>query len=247
MQTRLSITRFAVTAAAIALLCSGAAAAAASGTAGAAPAAAKRADFRGETISRETRHIADWAVHSGDNGRLPFIIVDKVNAKAFAFDAKGRLLKTTPVLLGMGIGDTFAPGVTSMDMGQTQPWQRITPAGRYLAEEGRDLKGQSVLWVDYDNAIAIHRMPTKNTAQRRPERMKSDNPADHRITYGCINVPGAFYDQVVRKHFIRKGGIVYVLPDTAPLKSVFRSYDIHDAPAAGPVRQTARRAETRKF
>ena len=187
----------------------------------------KRADILGEIVfSSDARHIAEWAVHSGDHQGLPFIIVDKVYARALAFDASGRLIAMTPILIGMAVGDTFAPGVLNMDMHDTLPSQRITPAGRFFAEEDRNLKGQRVLWVDYDAGIAIHKLSPKRTAQRRHERMGSPYPADHRITYGCINVPPAFYEEVVARHFRRKGGIVYVLPDKKPLRSVFNSYDV---------------------
>jgi hypothetical protein len=94
-----------------------------------------RAEARGETLSADVQHVADWAVHSGDNKGMPFIIVDKVRAKAAAFDPTGKLLRSTPILLGMGVGDTFEPGVLQMDMHDTTPSQRITPAGRYVAEE----------------------------------------------------------------------------------------------------------------
>jgi hypothetical protein len=186
----------------------------------------RRADFRGEASSADVQHIADWAVHSGDNKGLPFIVIDKAGAKALAFDRTGRLIESTPVLLGIGVGDKFAPGVVSMDMYQTQPWQRITPAGRFFAEEDRNLKRETVLWVDYDAGIAIHRLSRKRTKERRHERMASNDPAQHRITYGCINVPPAFYDRVVHPQFGPKGGIVYVLPDSAPLKAFFKSYDV---------------------
>lgn len=247
MHTESSRTRSIVAAAAFALLAAAQALAQPDAYA-AAPTAARRADLRGELLSLEAQHIADWAVHSGDHRRLPFIIVDKPNARAYAFDRTGRLLRSTPVLIGMAVGDIFPVGIADMDMLQTEPWQRITPAGRYLAEEGKNLKGQDVLWVDYENAIAIHRMPTRFTAQRRAQRMVSANPADHRITYGCINVPAAFYDKVVHRHFRRTGGIVYVLPDAAPLKTVFRSYDIIDSPPRStPLKQSARQRETRRF
>jgi hypothetical protein len=214
------------------------------------PAAVKRADLHDAGVSPEMRHIAEWAIQSGDHQRLPFIVVDKINASAAAFDSSGRLIRTAPVLLGIGMGDTFPPGVAEMEMHETKPWQRITPAGRFFAEEDRDLKGQRVLWVDYDAGIAIHKLPTKRTWQRRHERIVSPHPADHRITYGCINVPPAFYDAVVRPHFRRKGGIVYVLPDTVPLKSVFKSYDVGDPAFTTHVHQSARQAlpaATRKF
>jgi hypothetical protein len=215
-----------------------------------AAASIKRADFRGTVVSRDVQHIAEWAVHSGDHQRLPFIIVDKVNATATAFDAAGRLIRKTSVLLGMGVGDAFPPGVVDMDMYQTQPWQRITPAGRFFADEDLNLKKQRVLWVDYDTGIAIHKLPTKKTSQKRHERIVSPNPADHRITYGCINVPPAFYDQVVHPNFRAKGGIVYVLPDSVPLKSVFKSYDVGGPASLPPTQQGANEAlsiVTRRF
>lgn len=199
-----------------------------------------RVDLGGLKVSSEVRHIADWAVHSRDNSGLPFIIIDKVNAQAIAFDARGHLLREAPVLIGMGVGDRYAPGVAEMDMYDLKPWQRITPAGRYFADEGRDLDGARVLWVHYDSGVAIHKVPTKFTKQRRQERIRSATPADNRITYGCINVPASFYDQVVARHFRSKGGIVYVLPDSTPLQQVFRSYGT-DQPAAGRTVQTSSR------
>ena len=186
---------------------------------------ARRADAHAR-ISADAQHIADWAVHSGDHKGLPFIVVDKVHAQAAAFDRTGRLIRTTPVLVGMGVGDVFEPGVLDLDMYATKPSQRITPAGRFFAEEDFNLDRERVLWVDYDAGIALHKMPTKKTKQRRAQRMVSKDPSEHRITYGCINVPAAFYDRVVRPHFSAKGGIVYVLPDSTPLRAVFNSYDV---------------------
>ena len=136
------------------------------------------------------------------------------------------MIRSTPVLLGMGIGDTFPPGVIDMDMAATLPSQRITPAGRFEAEEGDNLSGQKVLWVDYDAAIAIHRLPARETAQRRRERLASPTPADNRITYGCINVPPWFYDVVIKRYFSSSGGIVYVLPERRSAKSVSGSYEV---------------------
>ena len=46
-------------------------------------------------------------------------------------------------------------------------------------------------------------------------------PDDNRITFGCINVPQAFYTRQLRPTFRRKGGYVYILPDTKPIEEVF--------------------------
>lgn len=193
----------------------------------------RRADFGAEKPSAAARRIADWAVHSRDTQWLPFMVVDKPAAKVYAFTAEGRLIGATPVLLGMGRGDVFPPGAAEMaDMYQLKPHERVTPAGRYRAAEDFNLEGERVLWVDYDTGIALHRIPGKYTSQRRHERIKSADPEQKRITYGCINVPGDYYDAVVGRHFRSAGGIVYVLPEQQPLEVAIRHYDVARAALA---------------
>ena len=202
----------------------------------AAASAPARANLGSLRVSSEVRHIADWAVHSRDHSGLPFIIIDKVNARAVAFNAHGRVLRDAPVLIGMGTGDRYPPGVAEMDMYDLKPSQRITPAGRYFADEGRDLDGDRVLWVHYDSGVAIHKVPTKFTRQRRQERIRSATPTDNRITYGCINVPREFFRNVVASAFDGTRGIVYVLPETRPAQGVFGSYAV---PPSGPQASSA--------
>jgi hypothetical protein len=196
------------------------------------------ADFRGQSASHDVRLIADWAVHTRDHRGLPFIIVDKVNAAAYAFEPSGRLVRSTSVLLGTGIGDVFPPGVADMDMYATKPWQRVTPAGRFEADIDVVAKGKSLLWVDYDTGIALHKIPSGKSSQRRHERIKSARAADKRMTYGCINVPAAFFDQVVYPAFKARGGMVYVLPESSPAAKLFGAYDVRER-AAGTARQTS--------
>jgi hypothetical protein len=45
---------------------------------------------------------------------------------------------------------------------------------------------------------------------------------DKRISYGCINVPTQFWHAVVLPAFRNTKGIVYVLPDSRPLHTVFK-------------------------
>lgn len=53
-------------------------------------------------------------------------------------------------------------------------------------------------------------------------------PLDKRISYGCINVPAKFYENVVRPAFTGTNGIVYVLPETRLAREVFASYDVEE-------------------
>lgn len=184
------------------------------------------ADFRGEPASAEARHIADWVADSGDNRRLPYVVLDKRDARVFVFDAQGVLLGATPVLLGAAVGDDSVVGIGNRAIADVRPAERTTPAGRFVAEPGRNASGEDVLWVDYNAAVSMHRVRAVEASERRLERLASPTPADNRISYGCINVPVRFFEDVVRATFRSSRGIVYVLPEVKPLGLVFASYDV---------------------
>jgi hypothetical protein len=200
----------------------------------------RRANFEREPASRDAKHIADWAVDSGDNRRMPFMIVDKVEAKVFVFDADGKLRGAAPALLGLARGDDSVPGIGERALANIRPEERTTPAGRFVAALGRNLKDKDILWVDYDTAISLHRVVTGKPAERRAQRLATPSALDNRISYGCINVPAAFYDRVVSPAFTGTEGIVYVLPETRSLKAVFASYDVGDAPRVDAARRAVR-------
>src|SRR5688500_3416579 len=170
-------------------------------------ATAKMADLRGERASVEVRHIADWAVHSGDHEGLPFVVVDKRDSRVFVFDAQGRLRGSSAALVGSARGDESVPGIGTRKISSILPEERTTPAGRFSAVMGKGPKGEDILWVDYDSALALHRVVTNVPQERRLQRLQSEVPDDRRITYGCINVPVNFYDTVVRPMFSDTRGI----------------------------------------
>jgi hypothetical protein len=184
----------------------------------------KRANFERESKSRDARHVADWVVDSGDNHGMPFMIVDKMDAKVFVFDADGRLRGAAPVLLGLARGDDSIPGIGERKLSDVRPEERTTPAGRFVASLGYDFYGQDVLWVDYETSVALHRVVTTNPTERRLQRLASPSPLDKRISYGCLNVPVKFFDNVVSPAFTGTYGIVYVLPETRPISEVFALY-----------------------
>jgi hypothetical protein len=193
---------------------------------GAALAPPHRADFVSAQPSPQARYVADWVVDAGDNQRLPFALVDKVAAQVFVFDANGRLLGTAPVLLGLAVGDDAVPGIGQRKLSSIRPEERTTPAGRFVAALDRNLHGAEVLWVDYEGAISMHPVITNNAKEQRAERLATATPQDNRISYGCINVPVAFYKNVVHPAFAGTHGIVYVLPETRTPQQVFAAYDV---------------------
>ena len=185
-----------------------------------------RANFNQTEVSREARHVANWVVDSGDNRRMPFAIVDKREARVFVFDANGMLRGAAPALLGLALGDDSVPGIGERKLSSILPEERTTPAGRFVAALDRNLQGKEILWVDYDAAISMHPVITGNVKEQRALRLATPTPLDNRISYGCINVPGPFFAQVVSPAFTGTDGIVYVLPESRPAREVFGSYDL---------------------
>lgn len=172
---------------------------------------------RSEGVSR----VAQWVASAGDNGPLPYIVIDKESAELFLFDAKGQPRGRAPVLIGVTRGDEATPGVGGKSLAQIGPAERTTPAGRFLARFGVAAGNQRVLWVDYGTSVAIHPLVPGTRRERRAARLASPTPEDNRITFGCINVPPAFYNSAINPLFRRKGGVVYILPDTKTLEQVF--------------------------
>ena len=204
----------------------------------------KRANFQREHKSPDAQHVADWVVDSGDNRGMPFAIVDKIYAKVFVFDAGGRLRGAAPALLGLARGDDTIPGIGDRKLSDIPARERVTPAGRFVASLGFNVHGKDVLWVDYDGAVSLHRVVTNNPKERRLERLASPKPLEHRISWGCINVPANFYNDVVRPAFTGTYGIVYVLPETRSISKIFESY--YDVEFRRETGTTANLDETKK-
>jgi hypothetical protein len=209
----------------------------AKGTAQVAPQnrAIKRANLKQEVASVETTKMADWVVDSGDNKGRSFVIIDKKEAKVFVFNANGVVRGSAPVLLGIAVGDDSFPGVGDKPLHLVKPEEKTTPAGRFLASSDKNIKGVDIVWIDYDGAVSMHALVKGTEAERRAERMASPLPSERRISYGCVNIPVDFFNTVVLPTFKKTDGIVYVMPDTRPMKKVFSTYydvDARDKQAA---------------
>ena len=170
------------------------------------------------------KKMAAWVLTARDNGGLPFVILDKSEAKVFVFDKSGGLLGTAWALVGLARGDDSIPGIGTMPLKQITPDMRTTPAGRFVATIGYNLGKVEVLWVDYPSALSLHRVINTNPAERRLQRIVSERPDEHRISYGCINVPAPFFNTVVNPAFKDTHGIVYILPEVKDVRAVFPAY-----------------------
>ncbi len=171
--------------------------------------------------SEPASRLIAWVAVEHDNGGLPYAVIDKQAASLLLFNAKGEFVGQAPVLLGVGIGDDSSPGVGAKDLADIGPAERTTPAGRFVTRFGRAFGRQRVLWVDYANSVALHAVITTHKSERRVERLLSPTPDDNRISFGCINVGTKFYTRTLSPLFQKKGGVVYILPDTKSLDDVF--------------------------
>lgn len=176
-------------------------------------------------LTPEAARLAQWVRITHDHQGHPFAIIDKRNARLFVFDPNGSLRGDAPVLLGLAPGDHTVPGIGDRPLSQIRPEERTTPAGRFQAEHGLNTHGEDIIWVDYDAAVSLHRVRPTNPVERRLQRLASETVSDNRISYGCINVPKAFYEKVLLKHFEKSDRpVVYVLPEEQSLSEVFAGF-----------------------
>jgi hypothetical protein len=176
----------------------------------------------------EAGSVHEWIRSSGDAAGKPFAVVDKRAARIYVFDQSGRLAGQSPVLLGSAPGDHTVPGVgLRTQLGAVAPDERTTPAGRFEAEPGLNISGEHVVWVDYENAFAIHRLRPGFAFKARADRLATALAQDKRVSWGCVVVPVAFYQQVVEPVLGRSPSVVYVLPEARPLRTVFEAMGSH--------------------
>ena len=180
----------------------------------------RRANFLNTIPSSDARRVADWVVDSADNAGLPFVIIDKIRATVLVFDKQGKLRGATLALLGRARGDNSVPGIGRKKLSAILPNERTTPAGRFVASLGVDFE-HDVLWIDYATSLSLHRVVTGNPGDHRLQRLATISTLDKRISYGCVNVPVNFYEDVVLTTFAHTSGIVYILPEVKTIQEVF--------------------------
>lgn len=189
----------------------------------------RHADFAAEQPSPEAHQMANWVMETRDHRGMPFVIVDKQHVRVFVFQPDGRLDGATPALMGSALGDDSVHGIGEREMSAILPHERTTPAGRFESQPGTNTFGEDIVWVDYEAAVSMHRVRAKEPSERRLERLASATPDDNRISFGCINLPVAFYEDVVKPALGSQRGVVYVLPETRPVQAVFQNFKVTGA------------------
>ena len=175
-----------------------------------------------ETVSGDVRFAERWVREHDDNRGRPYAIVDKKTAHIYVHGADGRLIGSSAVLTGFARGDDSVPGIGTRPVSRIRPFERTTPAGRFESQPGRTPAGEANVWIDYDTAIAIHRLRPGRSQPKRQAALASADPAAHRQSYGCVVVPPAFFDAVVMRALGKARGVVYVLPEDRPVETIFQ-------------------------
>lgn len=162
----------------------------------------------------DPEQLARLVLATASHGGRPFAVVDKRQAALLVFDADGRLAGRSPALLGKALGDASARGVgLRTQQGRLRDSDRTTPAGRFVSEPGTNRSGEAVVWIDYDAALAIHRLRPGPAHASRSRHLAGSNPLARRVSAGCVVVPGAFFDGVVQPLLGRQRALVLVMPE----------------------------------
>jgi hypothetical protein len=181
------------------------------------PATALVSSQRGASVlSADAAAVAQRILLDGEAAGRPFAIVDKRRAQMVVFDNRGRVAGVTSVLIGRTPGDHSVPGVGERTQtGRLLPGDDTTPAGRYETEPGRNLAGDVNVWLDYEAALAIHRLRPGPSALARTQRLATGSARDKRATAGCVVVSHEFFEAVIQPSLGSQPGLVYILPEGA--------------------------------
>ena len=166
------------------------------------------------------QQFAQDVVRSADAEGRTFGVIDKPSATLWIFDAQGRPVASSPVLVGQALGDVAPPDIGTRPLSKVKLHEKVTNAGRFVTEAGSNHKGEDIVWLDYNAALSMHRV--RNVpGESRTKRLQTPTVADNRISFGCVNIPASFYDRYIDPLFSRSKGVVYVLPETKPIASLF--------------------------
>ena len=182
-------------------------------------------DFAAERVSGDARYAAAWVLAGADNQNLPFAVVDKRDARIYVFEAGGRLAGASAVLLGVTPGD-FSVGIdrapASLTPGGAHHARRpVRRPGRAATTRARTSSGSTTPPRSRSTGCALPPLQ-----ERRPARLASPSPEDNRISAGCVIVPVAFYEAVVAPTLGSGRSVVYVLPESHPVRGMFEALDL---------------------
>jgi hypothetical protein len=98
-------------------------------------------DLAREGASPDVERASRWIVDSRDHAGLPFVLVDKVRGRLFAFDSSGHLRASTWIM----------PDAKPGERPSIQP-----PSGRFVAPTWQSMRDDAIVWVRGAQVIALY-------------------------------------------------------------------------------------------
>ena len=129
-------------------------------------------EFAALPASPDARLVVDGVAESADNGPLPFVVLDKRDARVYV--VRGEWPFSSPPARCCSVaapGDDTVEGIGMRPIAQVRPEERTTPAGRFVSEPGKNASHEDVVWVDYADAVSMHRVRPIDPKERRLERL----------------------------------------------------------------------------
>ena len=151
-------------------------------------------------VSKQASDTINWVVQKKDHRDKNFVVADKDAGKIYVVSTSGKILNTQNAIFGRGKGNTNA--------------DFNTPSGRFflhkvtkehLSKKNQKIYGDSLLTLHNPETgkalvqpsggyVAMHRVLNK---EGRLNALSTPTASDNYISFGCINVPTAFYDSAV--------------------------------------------------
>lgn len=170
-------------------------------------------------LGNDKDKIIEW---NKDNYKYDYYgIVDKKSCKLLIYNKAGKVVKSLTVGIGKGVGDGLANKIDNRNTtaGEftldeySSPKTQVLDADEYAGSDGKyrfmGLRGDNV-GDDVNAQIAIH-IVWQPEAKKRNMAIDSQDLADNRMSYGCVNLREEDYDEMHR--YLGEGQKIYVLPE----------------------------------
>lgn len=180
------------------------------------------ANFKGAERTVGVERLLSAILDTNANEDMAFVVADKPTATMYVFDKLGNLKGSSPVLLGVTKGDKNT--LSSLSSRANNPLLRTTPSGiyttksikheQYKKEYGHEWLVQLVETTAGDNSTtAIHGVYVHTPSEQRQARLDSKSIEDNRASWGCLNAPVQFMQDVVQPTFENENGKVFITPE----------------------------------
>ncbi|MCK7506105.1 MAG: hypothetical protein MZV70_19845 [Desulfobacterales bacterium] len=107
-------------------------------------------------------------------------------------------------MLGMAIGDDAVPVLATGKCRPSVPRSAPRPQAALFPTWVSITTKRDILWVDYDGADVHASGGDEQATKQPPGAFSHTNASDNRISYGCINVPVKFFNNVLKPILYRK-------------------------------------------